>query len=84
MAASSADGQPAFDLPHRPRVLVVEDESLIAFSLEQRLRKGGAIIVGPFASGSEARAALNGDAPVDAAILDIKLNDGDVYRSPTI
>jgi CheY-like chemotaxis protein len=68
------------ELPNRPRVLIVEDEALIAFTLDQRLRNGGARIVGPFASAQAALDALAIDGKIDAAVLDIKLREGDVYR----
>jgi CheY-like chemotaxis protein len=60
------------------RILVVEDEALIALDLEMALRKLGCEVVGPVATVAAAEAALAGGAP-DAAILDIELADGEVF-----
>jgi CheY-like chemotaxis protein len=74
------EGAGALELPNRPRVLVVEDEALIAFALEDRLRKAGAQIVGPFASVQAALAAIDDGESIDAAVLDIKLSEGNVFQ----
>lgn len=74
------EGEEALELPNRPRVLVVEDEALIALALEDRLRAAGARIVGPFASVQAALAAIDDGQGIDAAILDIKLSEGDVFQ----
>jgi PAS domain S-box-containing protein len=56
----------------RKRVLLVEDESLIAMMMDQTLRDLGFDVVGPFGTVHEALAAI-GREPVDAGILDINL-----------
>jgi len=60
------------------RVLVVEDEALIAWDIAEHLRKYGVKIVGPAATVTEACALLEGGAP-DAAVLDINLRHESVY-----
>ena len=59
------------------RILVVEDEALIAFDLRDALRDCGAAVVGPAATPDEALALIK-DGKVDCALLDIKLGDKDV------
>lgn len=57
------------------RVLIVEDEWLIADDLVRALRAEGAQIVGPAAS-VEAAMRLLETSQVDAAVLDIQLDKG--------
>jgi DNA-binding response OmpR family regulator len=57
------------------RVMIVEDEPLIAMDLAAILRGYGAAILGPCLSVAEALAMLDTDAP-DAALVDIRLGDG--------
>jgi two-component sensor histidine kinase/ActR/RegA family two-component response regulator len=60
------------------RILVVEDESLLAMELEQLLQSEGYSIVGPFSSlARAAESALR--EPIDLAILDTNLNGEMVY-----
>ncbi len=54
------------------RVLVVEDEFLIALDLEQMLRRLGCHVIGPVPSVARALALLAGEPP-DFAILDVNL-----------
>ena len=56
-----------------PRVLVVEDEMLIAAELEAVLQDAGYVVVGPFPRVAQALAAL-AQAPVHAAVLDVNVN----------
>jgi len=60
------------------RVLVVEDEYLVALLLEEDLRAAGCAIAGPHTSFAAARAAALSE-PVDLAILDVNLNGEMVY-----
>jgi two-component SAPR family response regulator len=55
------------------RVLVVEDDVLIAMDIEQLLQDAGCGVVGPVASVGAAFRALEA-SEVDAAVLDINLN----------
>ena len=58
------------------RVLVVEDEPLVAFDTEHLLGDGGFEIVDTVDTVAEALAALAAEQPVDLVILDINLSDG--------
>jgi DNA-binding response OmpR family regulator len=58
--------------PDRPRVLVVEDEALVAFELEDIINEGGFDVVGPANALDSALAAAERE-PIDAAVLDINL-----------
>ena len=60
------------------RVLVIEDEPIIAEDLCDDLTAAEAIVVGPVASVGEARRMLKGGTAVDAALLDLNLSDGEV------
>ncbi|NYG44831.1 CheY-like chemotaxis protein [Bradyrhizobium sp. IAR9] len=55
-----------------PRILVVEDEYLIALELETELRTAGYRVVGPVPSIDGALKLLKANRP-DAAILDVNL-----------
>ncbi len=59
------------------RILVVEDEELVALELSAELSRLGWAIVGPAATLAEARALLS--RPVDAAVLDVNLRGRPVY-----
>ena len=54
------------------RVLVVEDEMLIAAEMEATLEDLGCRVVGPFSRVTEALEALDG-VDVDAAVLDVNV-----------
>ncbi|MFC0407707.1 response regulator [Roseomonas elaeocarpi] len=59
------------------RILVLEDEYIIAVEMESWLSEAGAAVIGPFARADEALAALaDGKAAVDAGVLDINLGRG--------
>lgn len=60
----------------RPRVLLVEDETLVALDLAQQLEAAGFAVIGPAASVAEARQLLQED-DCDAAILDVNLGHGE-------
>jgi two-component system, response regulator PdtaR len=61
-----------------PRVLIAEDEPLIAFMLEDVMSAMGLDVVGPYASVGAACQAMADDTPT-LALLDVNLIDGDVY-----
>jgi PAS domain S-box-containing protein len=56
----------------RRRILLVEDESLIAMMMDQTLRELDFDVVGPFGTVHEALAAVESES-IDAGILDINL-----------
>ena len=66
-------------MPTPPRVLVVEDEPLIAQVLQDWLEELGCEVVGPARSVDAAMDLLNSVA-VQAAILDVKVLDGATHE----
>jgi DNA-binding response OmpR family regulator len=65
-------------LPAGLRVLIVEDEVLLAFMLQDMLAEWGCAVVGP--AGRVARAlSLAGSETLDGAILDVNLAGTEVY-----
>ncbi len=56
----------------RKRILIVEDEPIVAMMLEDMLENLGAIVVGPASSVIEANALIARGLP-DAAVLDLNL-----------
>jgi DNA-binding response OmpR family regulator len=61
------------------RILVVEDEALIAMMLEDLLKQSGAIVLGPVGTAAEAVKLIE-QSSLDCAILDYKLIDGSSLR----
>lgn len=57
------------------RLLVVEDESLIAMMIGDMLRDFGCVVVGPAGSVEHAMALIEREA-VDGALLDVNLSNG--------
>lgn len=55
------------------RILVAEDEYLLAEDLRDVLSAAGAIVVGPFPTVADAIACLDAETPLDIAILDVNL-----------
>ena len=62
----------------QPRVLLVEDEALVAMMIQETLAEFGFDVLGPVATVSEALAAAR-EPGIDAAVLDINLGDDLVY-----
>jgi DNA-binding response OmpR family regulator len=65
------------------RVLVVEDEALIAMDLQAALCRAGCEVVGPVA-GIEEAAHLAAEERLDAAVLNIGLVDGEAWSTADI
>lgn len=59
------------------RVLVVEDEYLIAMALKRWLQDEGADVVGPVPSVEQALDLIENEDALDAAVLDLNLGDGE-------
>lgn len=58
------------------RIFVVEDETLIAMLLEDMLDELGCEVAASATSLHDAIAHVSSGEPIDAAILDVELNDG--------
>jgi CheY-like chemotaxis protein len=74
------------DLEARPgggleglRVLIVEDEVLVAILIEDMLSELGCALVGVAPTVAEALAVLGAAAPLDVAILDVNLGGEKVF-----
>jgi len=63
---------------HGQRILVVEDEALIAMLLEAALEDAGCVVVGPYDRLSDALEAARRD-DFDAALLDVNLGGEKVF-----
>jgi CheY-like chemotaxis protein len=61
------------------RVLVVEDEMMIAMLLEDMLSELGCAVVGPAHTVPEALALVSGEAALDVALLDVNLAGQPVF-----
>jgi PAS domain S-box-containing protein len=60
------------------RVLLVEDEGLVAMMIQENLTEFGFHVIGPVCTVSEAEAVAKDGHP-DAAVLDINIADGLIY-----
>jgi DNA-binding NtrC family response regulator len=58
------------------RVLVVEDERLVADHIAEVLEEADADVVGPISTGTEARQLVRSGVKIDVAVLDLTLADG--------
>jgi DNA-binding NtrC family response regulator len=63
----------------RLRILIVEDEYLIADDLCNTLNDAGAIVLGPVATVDAARALIEDEIEIDAALLDVNLGGTMVF-----
>jgi len=72
-----------FDDPSQPlaglRLLLVEDEALVAIELEEIVREFGAEVVGPFSRVADALDALLHES-ISVAILDIQLDGETTFQ----
>ncbi|WP_142847104.1 response regulator [Telmatospirillum sp. J64-1] len=60
------------------RIMIVEDEAIVAMLLLDTLEEEGYSVLGPFASVAQASASLGKETP-EAAVLDVNLGDEKVY-----
>lgn len=74
-ALDGARDTPLASDPHK--ILLVEDEELVALELSAELSRLGWAVVGPAGSLAEAQALLS--SPVDAAVLDVNLRGRSVF-----
>lgn len=63
------------------RVLVAEDEYLLADELQTELEDAGAIVLGPVATVAEAMALIDAGSRIDGAILDANLGGEMVFAA---
>lgn len=77
MTRSKALGRTAFTLSGH-RVLVVEDEYLIAWDMGNSLEQAGADVAGPVPDAEQALEVIEADT-LDAAVLDVNLKGDTVY-----
>jgi PAS domain S-box-containing protein len=75
---ASLNGGAGLKVSGRPRVLLVEDEALVAMMIQECLGDFGYQVVGPIATATEAAVRAE-DGNFEAAVLDINLGDGAVY-----
>ncbi|WP_144630811.1 response regulator [Bordetella genomosp. 13] len=61
------------------RILIVEDEYMIAEYLQSELEDAGAVLAGMFGRLDEALEWIQQERPVDAAILDVNLGGQQVF-----
>jgi CheY-like chemotaxis protein len=73
--ASSVNGTPVVSAN---RIMIVEDETLVAMSLAELVEELGFSVIGPFGRVRDATTALK-DGGIDAAILDVNLGGEMVY-----
>ena len=64
---------------NKRRILVVEDEFLLADELHRELEAAGAVVIGPAPTVRSALALVENEGPIDAALLDVNLNDEMVF-----
>ena len=65
------------------RILIVEDETMIAMMVEDFLTELGWDVVGP-AGSLDSALAMAKDADIDAAVLDVNLNGRDSFAAADI
>ncbi len=70
-----AEGYPEAARLAGARVLVAEDEFVIALEIETTLREFGCLVLGPTASVADTLDLLTRERP-DAALIDVELRDG--------
>jgi DNA-binding response OmpR family regulator len=61
------------------RILIVEDEYLLADDLNTALSEAGAHVLGPAASVEDATTLIGNEAKIDVAILDVNLRGDMVF-----
>jgi len=63
----------------KKRILVVEDEYMLAMEMSSELSDAGAVVIGPTSTIEQAIALIQSDSAIDGAILDVNLGGELVY-----
>ena len=71
-AAAAAETQTVEEMPHRPRILVVEDDFFVSLEMEAALAGAGFQVLGPANTAEEAERYAAEQKP-DLAVMDIRL-----------
>jgi CheY-like chemotaxis protein len=61
------------------RILIVEDEYLIAMNLQDGLENAGSVVLGPVPSVEKAIKKIESEPHIDAAVLDVNLGGAPAY-----
>lgn len=61
------------------KIIVIEDEALVALNLESMLEDLGCTVVGPFMRYAQAETMIERSADADAAILDVNIGGQKVF-----
>ena len=61
------------------RILVVEDEYLLADELRRKLEGVGAVVLGPVGTVNDAMAMINSEIHIDGAVVDVNLRGEMAY-----
>ncbi len=61
------------------RILVAEDEYLLAEEMREGLEDSGALVLGPAATVEQALHLIAAEAKIDAAVLDVNLRNKEIY-----
>jgi two-component sensor histidine kinase/DNA-binding response OmpR family regulator len=77
-SGGGAEGAMPSHSPSGRRVLLVEDEALVAMMIQECLTESGHSVIGPISRAGDALQAAK-EIDYDAAILDINLGDGMAY-----
>ena len=70
---TGAGVSPSLSRLEHARILLVEDDFIVAFDMQSMLEEQGAQVIGPASSVAQARALLSGANP-NVAVLDVNLN----------
>jgi DNA-binding response OmpR family regulator len=77
---NQASERPLEDSGGKPRIVVVEDEAMIAMMIEDMLEDMGCVVAGSFGDVRSAMAWLSsGDKEFDGALLDVNLGGETVF-----
>jgi hypothetical protein len=63
---------------HKSRILIVEDQAMIAIDLARTVEELDGVVIGPAASVADALAIIAGGVSLYGSLLDNNLGDGDV------